>query len=213
MQVRPRRYSDLDACEQLMRAVHENDGYPRRLPSDLRGFIVWPSAIRAWVADVDGAVVGHVALRATGSREVMNLAASVIGIAPEWFGVVARLVVSPTVRRQGVGRSLLETATEHAAAVALTPILEVTTNLRAAIDLYETCGWLRMSRPPFVGVVRARWSTSTCMSPQSPGDWIADELRARESALGPSEIRLSRRTRRLSSARRHLLLSQRSTRL
>lgn len=154
MQVRLRSDSDLDACEQLMLAAHEDDDYPRRLPTDLRGFVAWPSAIRAWVAEVDGAVVGHVALHATGSREAMDLAASVLGIASEHFGFVARLVVSSTARRHGVGRALLDAASQHAAADALTPILEVTIDQRAAIELYEACGWLR------IGSGAVRWRST-----------------------------------------------------
>lgn len=160
MQVRGRCESDLDACERLLRSVHESDGYPRRLPSDLRGFIAWPTAICAWVADVDGEVAGHIALHATGSRKAMDLAVEVTGEASGRFGFVARLLVSPHERRQGIGRSLLETARRHAVALALIPALEVTADLAAAIDLYETCGWLR------IGTAAVLW--------RSTGD-VADE--------------------------------------
>lgn len=146
--MRGRRESDLAACEQLLRAVHESDSYPRRLPSDLRGFIAWPTAICAWVADVDGEVAGHIALHATGSREATDLAAEVTGEASERFGFVARLLVSPNERRQGIGRSLLGTARRHAVALELIPALEVTTDLAAAIDLYESCGWRRIGTAP-----------------------------------------------------------------
>jgi GNAT superfamily N-acetyltransferase len=154
MRARARSDLDLEACEQLLRAVHENDGYPRRLPGDLRGFIVWPGAICAWVAETDGAVVGHVALHTAGSREVMDLAATALGTATERLAVVARLLVSPSVRRQGVGRSLLEKAADHAAEIARTPILEVTTNERGAIRLYETSGWIR------IGSTTVRWRST-----------------------------------------------------
>lgn len=148
VRLRSRSGSDLEACERLVHAVHENDGYPRRLPGDLRGFIVWPGAIGAWVAEADGEIVGHVALHASGSHEVMNLAATALGIAIERLAVVARLVVSPTVRRQGIGRRLLEAAAAHVAAIERQPILEVTTRDQAAIDLYESCGWVRVGSTP-----------------------------------------------------------------
>jgi hypothetical protein len=54
----------------------------------------------------------------------------------------------------------LETARRHAVALALIPALEVTTDLAAAIDLYETCGWLR------IGTAAVLW--------RSTGD-VADE--------------------------------------
>ncbi len=152
--VRVRADSDLDACEQLCLDVHERDSYPQRLPGDLRRFIAWPGAICAWVAEVDGVLAGHVALHASGSPEVMDLTTRVTGQPPERFGVIARLLVSPRTRRTGVGRGLLFAATDYAVALGLAPMLEVTTDLQPAIDLYEACGWLR------VGRVAVRWRST-----------------------------------------------------
>jgi hypothetical protein len=39
------------------------DGYPAYLPgTDLHRFLTMPASVAAWVAEVDGSVVGHVAL-------------------------------------------------------------------------------------------------------------------------------------------------------
>ena len=126
MLVRVRIDDDLDACERLVRAVHNHDGYPRRLPRDLRGFIVWHSLVCAWVAEADGAIVGHVALHAAAAPEIMAFARRVTAQTPDQFGVVARLLVSPLARRTGLGRRLLLTAVENARERGLMPILEVT---------------------------------------------------------------------------------------
>jgi ribosomal-protein-alanine N-acetyltransferase len=142
MLVRVRTDADLDACERLVRTVHDNDGYPHRLPRDLRGFMVWPSLLRAWVAEADGAIVGHVALHAAGAPEIMALAHRMTEQSPEQFGVVARLLVSPAARRRGLGRRLLLTAAEDAHERGLKPMLEVTADLEPAIKLYENCGWV-----------------------------------------------------------------------
>ena len=59
------------------------------------------------------------------------------------LGVVARLLVSPRHRRQGIGRSLLEVASEDARSRGLWPILDVVTYQQQAIALYDRCGWTR----------------------------------------------------------------------
>jgi GNAT superfamily N-acetyltransferase len=82
----------------------------------------------------------------------MDLASKATGLSPEQFGVVARLFVSPSIRRGGVGRSLLRTAARHATNDGLTPILDVATRFEDAIHLYESCGWVR------AGVVTVRVS-------------------------------------------------------
>ncbi len=41
--IRPRRGSDLAACDGLVRDVHALDRYPRFLPEDLTSFLVPPA--------------------------------------------------------------------------------------------------------------------------------------------------------------------------
>lgn len=140
--VRVRTEQDLDKCELLARVVHEIDGYPPYLPGDVRTFIA-TGEITAWVAETGGAIVGHVALNPGSSPAVMRLASEATGLPPKHFGVVARLLVSPSARREGVGRSLLHTAASHAVDQGLQPILDVATMFEGAIRLYEACGWHR----------------------------------------------------------------------
>jgi threonine aldolase/GNAT superfamily N-acetyltransferase len=151
MPVRERVDADLGGCEQLALTVHGVDRYPMYLPDDMRGFMATPDAICAWVAEEDGEIVGHVALRPLSSPPVLAMASEALGLPAERLGVVARLIVSPRYRRRGLGRSLLETAALEARARGLWPILDVVASDEAAIGLYESCGWAA------AGKVTVRW--------------------------------------------------------
>jgi GNAT superfamily N-acetyltransferase len=143
--VRPRQERDLDDCEQIARLVQSVDGYPAYVPgNDLRRFLVSPDALAAWVAVARGDIVGHVALHRRSSEPVMNLASRALGVDAARLGVVARLLVTPSTRRSGAGRLLLETATAAARARSLVPILDVGTRHAAAIALYDAAGWTRL---------------------------------------------------------------------
>jgi GNAT superfamily N-acetyltransferase len=125
----------------MARAVHELDGYPVYLPTDLRTFLVVPDAYGAWVAEEAGAIVGHVALHRTTTAAALARAAAAVERPVEGLGVVARLLVDPVTRRRGAGRALLERAAREAVARDLWPVLDVVTGLDGAVGLYERCGW------------------------------------------------------------------------
>jgi GNAT superfamily N-acetyltransferase len=121
--------------------VHARDGYPPVLVSDFASFLVRRRAIGAWVAEDDGAVVGHVALHPDSSPQVMELAQQATECPTARLAVVARLLVSPACRRKGVGAALLSTATDHAHSLGRWPVLDVSTRFLPAIRLYEREGW------------------------------------------------------------------------
>jgi len=143
MLIRERADADLAGCEELARAVHERDEYPHYLPVDLRDFLVMPDAYGAWVAERDGRIVGHVALRRRTAPAPMELASAATGQPAGQLGVISRLLVAPAARRAGTGRQLLEHGWQQAAGRGLWPVLDVATDLTAAIRLYESCGWVR----------------------------------------------------------------------
>jgi ribosomal protein S18 acetylase RimI-like enzyme len=128
----------------MAQLVKRLDGYPPRGPVDMERFMVPSEQLAAWVAEIDSAVVGHVALHATGASDTVVLATRHTGKAPEDLAVVARVLVSPTARRIGVGHALLDTAVQGAHARGQQPILEVAVHFDAAIGLYESCGWARV---------------------------------------------------------------------
>ena len=144
--IRERWPGDGAALEAMARRTHDLDGYPKYLPRDLRAFIVNADAIGAWVSVVDGELRGHVALRPKSAPEVMALAVSATGLSEDKIAVVARLLVSPSARRQGIGRALLEKATRVAAQLGRRAVLDVVEDHRAAVALYEKCGWTRAGR-------------------------------------------------------------------
>jgi GNAT superfamily N-acetyltransferase len=141
--IRPRLDADVEDCVRLARAVQEADGYPVHVAGSLRDFLVTGDCLAAWVAERDDTIVGHVALNRRGADAVVALAAARLGEKADHLGVVARLLVAPAARRMGLGRALLETAAGEALARGLAPILDVPPVHRAAVRLYEACGWVR----------------------------------------------------------------------
>lgn len=146
MEIRPRRDEDLDRLVAMATVVHREDHYPVYLADDLGSFIVVPGALGAWVAEQGRDIVGHVALHRRGSKPVMELIAETTGLGFGQVGVVARLLVSSSARRTGVAQQLLDTATEHAHSLELTPVLDVVVTTESAIRLYERNGWTRLGR-------------------------------------------------------------------
>lgn len=144
MHVRRRAEGDLPACLRIAETVRDLDGYPMHLPGgDYRRFLVSDDALEAWVAEEDGVVTGHVALHRRSSKPVLDLASRALGLPTDHLGVVARLMVDPGHRGQGIGRALLETATVGSWERGLWPVLDVVVDSAAAIALYERCGWTR----------------------------------------------------------------------
>jgi GNAT superfamily N-acetyltransferase len=144
--IRRKVEADTDACHRLLLAVHATDGYPAVMPPDPRRFMTPRREYVGWVAEQDGEIVGHVALHEASNNPMTPLACEESGLAAEQLCALARLVVGPTVRRQGLARRLLELATAHALGVGRRPILDVAQGAAAPIALYESAGWQRVGR-------------------------------------------------------------------
>jgi ribosomal protein S18 acetylase RimI-like enzyme len=144
IEVRARDNSDLEGCIALTRVVHDVDRYPLILQANIGDFLASPRLVAAWVARRGGLIVGHVALHRGSSRAMASMVSEALSVEPDGIGVVSRLMVSPSVRRSGVGRRLLDTAASAAARRGLTPALDVVTSYAAAIALYERAGWQRI---------------------------------------------------------------------
>jgi PAS domain S-box-containing protein len=138
--LRRRTDADLGSCLELLRVTFETDAYPPfGWPDDPLRFLSPDAERAAWVVEIDGDVVGHVALHdaegdvastALADRDASSLA------------VVARLMVAPRARRRGVATALLDRAADAARAAGSEPILDVGTRLTAAVRLYSRLGWV-----------------------------------------------------------------------
>ena len=150
MLIRPRNADDAAECTRLLGTVWERDRYPIYLPDDLTTFVVTEDALDAWVAtDADDFVVGHVALHLRSWEGVMRVAIDALDCVEDDLAVVARLMVAPSARRAGVGRSLLTHAALRATKLGRMPILDVAAHYGAAIALYEEAGWRRIGTALF----------------------------------------------------------------
>lgn len=148
--VRDRRPGDLEALVGIAERVRALDGYPVYLGGGgLHRFLSQPSSLGAWVAERDGALVGHVVLNSETSAPVMQLVAQRDHDREVAF--VARLLVDPHSRRQGIGARLLDQARRAATAQGFVPILDVvvTGSSAPAIALYRSAGWREIGRTSF----------------------------------------------------------------
>ena len=126
-QPRERRESDLERCVQVLRLVHEADGYPMAWPRDPARWLCPAGTRYGWVAVTrSDEPVGHVLLVGTERPGTWEL---------------ARLFVSPEARGRGVADALLETACSRADEQGRKVELEVVADERSrAISLYERAG-------------------------------------------------------------------------
>ncbi|MFJ8857039.1 GNAT family N-acetyltransferase [Streptomyces sp. NPDC102451] len=142
--VRRREARDLAEVAEVLIAVHKSDGYPVEGVEDPQGWLSPDGLLAAWVAELDGHVVGHVAVNSPRSGdEVAYLWSEKSGAAPSQVGVLARLFVASDARKGSAGQHLMDAAASYARANNLRLVLEVLTKDAAAIRLYERLGWQR----------------------------------------------------------------------
>ncbi|MBW9214820.1 GNAT family N-acetyltransferase [Mumia sp. zg.B53] len=144
--VRPRDPRDVDALVAVLAVVHEHDRYPIVGAHVEPGWILEPDG-PAWVAELDGAVVGQVALQ-SGADPV---AAEALGVGPAEALTLARFFVDPAARGTGAARSLLDAVESYAREARRPLALEVVAHNEAARTLYAGRGWTPL------GPYAARW--------------------------------------------------------
>lgn len=124
--VRPRRAEDLPVLVDVLHAVHVEDGYPSVWPPDPAAWLDPPGLLGAWVAERDGVLVAHGALK--------------VEAAQPW---VSRLFTDPAARGSGAAGAVLD-AVVAAAAPGLR--LDVLDDGATAIGFYERRGWRLVER-------------------------------------------------------------------
>ena len=143
--VRRRDASDLAACVRVLADVHSSNGYPVNWPDRPDDWLTQPGQLAAWVAEVNGRVVGHVGLSRSGAGDLAAVLCSrQEGVPLDGIAVVSRLFVSPTARGCGIGAMLLATAVGDARERTLRPVLDVLASDTSAVALYERLGWRRL---------------------------------------------------------------------
>ncbi|MGY3677085.1 GNAT family N-acetyltransferase [Streptomyces sp. TE33382] len=151
--VRRRGPLDLDECVHALAEVHERDAYPVNWPENPVSWLTQPSLLAAWVAELDGRIVGHVGLSRSGEGDAAPaLWSSREGVDIEGTVVVSRLFVAPAARGHGIGALLMAEAVREARARDLHPVLDVVASDTAAAALYERLGW------ELLATVEQRWS-------------------------------------------------------
>ena len=190
MLIRTKLTSDDDACVAVMEQTHRVDGYPRYWPAKPARFLRAHGETDAWVAELDGRVVGQVALHRAEGEPVLALAQEATGLPSDRFAVLARLLVHPDVRGRGVGRTLVRTASERAYATGRRAVLDVLQSTTGPARLYESEGWTRLGPTRLdlsgfgYGDVPALelW---VYLSPRAPLPTPASDRRGRAPAVGP----------------------------
>lgn len=159
--IRPRRPADVPALARALLEQQHASGYPHRdpLPYSAEQFILRPGTTAAWVAEVDGLTVGHVAISDPG--DPTSLPDGDAAVVRAWMdahrrphdelGEVAIFFTATTARGSGAGTALLATAVAALRERGLAPCLDVVPTSTGAMQLYRRTGWQE------VGRVRPGW--------------------------------------------------------
>ncbi|HYO20201.1 MAG TPA: GNAT family N-acetyltransferase, partial [Dermatophilaceae bacterium] len=147
MHVRPRRPTDLTACVDVLAEIHRADGYPRQWPVDPASWLDPSDSLAAWVAESNGAIVGHVVVTACADDPTPEQAT---GRPTSELASVSRLFVSPAGRGVGTARALLSQAGSFATHAGLGLVLDVVDDAADAIAVYEHLGWRLVDCRPAV---------------------------------------------------------------
>ena len=138
--MRPRRADDAEALESALVPVHERDAYPlRRVHAEAAW--LFDGLDVAWVAEVDGRVLGHAALAPDDD--------------PTGPWHLTRFFVAVDARGTGAGTALLDEVDRWADERGLDLVLDVVEVNADARAMYERRGW----EP--TGEIVATWVSET----------------------------------------------------
>lgn len=142
--IRQRVEADVAAVGALIMRQQPLTRYPFRnpLPFPVEQFVVRPGELAAWVAEIDGVVVGHVSVLDVTEHEIGPQWSAAAGRPVRELAAVAVLVVDHELTGRGIGRALMDTCEAHLAGLGRTPVLEVLGGAHSrAAALYLARGW------------------------------------------------------------------------
>ena len=152
--IRPRRPEDLAPLADVLAQQQSHTGYPQRwpLPFPVEEFLHRATELRSWVAELDGAVVGHVAVGAVQPGDMATVWGAGTGRPLTELAEVSVLFVDRGTVGRGVGAALLATAVRFIRESGSTPVLDVVQETENAVRLYEGSGWevVGETRPPWL---------------------------------------------------------------
>jgi GNAT superfamily N-acetyltransferase len=132
----------------VLAQAHRSSAYPVHWPVDPARWLTPDALLAAWVAEVDGVVLGHIAIATAGEVTAQPWAEDTgrpVGQAAE----ITRLFVADAAQGRSVGRRLLDVACAEARERGRHPVLGVLDHNRSAIALYHRAGWRRLSSVDF----------------------------------------------------------------
>lgn len=150
--IRERRDDDIPVLARVLAEQRASSSYPVRwpLPIPVEDFLVRPGEERAWVAELDGRVVGHVAVYGLEGplREPF-----VDALATDELAELAVLFVGLDVVGTGVGGRLIDTAVDWIRASGRQPVLDVVPVHDRALAVYLRRGWTVIGevQPAYLG--------------------------------------------------------------
>lgn len=142
--IRPRVESDIPQAAAGLVEVHATDGYPVEGVSRPEEWLTPPGFIAAWIAEIEGKIVGHVAISRSNGEEAVSLWLNRSKTEPDKVAVLARLFVVPGARNRTLGENLTCAAVEYAKANGMRLVLDVMAKDTAAIRLYSRLGWMEL---------------------------------------------------------------------
>lgn len=152
--IRDRQDEDLPALVALLGRQQAETRYPHiwPFPDVIETFLKRSTELRAWVAELDGEIVGHVSVTSVGDDPIGRSWAAAHNATLTELRCVSVLFADITRAGQGIGSRLLEHATAYALAEGY-PVLDVVAAQEVPVNLYLRRGW------QLIETTQAPWHT------------------------------------------------------